>query len=700
VSVAIIFLGLALFRTGVLAQSPTPAAARSETKPVLSAGATNARLALFQDFVNGQVPVKEAVVYRRISKPDSTVANQEWWRFGCQENTWFVQRLQPDKDDPSKLVPLPGNEVIGASHEFQWIVSDKYVDAVPKTLARGSSPDTHGAFPRSLMFCALSLGLPRRTGMASIDEAAIEWNGLRFRTVVGSKRDKTGAVLETAMIEGQLTLGENGLPASAEFPGAGQFPSGSVTYEYGVDTAGIPAAFTVEYADSVRQYRYEFLSLTRAVDDASQADGYGPSQFADLNLVRLITVWTNDKPYSLIKGKLWPAFGARHIYGQEPRRNGPIILISLAAAASTILALWYRRSKKETRPGSWKGVAVLLLGFAAFASQLLAQSPTPAAARSETKPVLSAGATNARLALFQDFVNGQVPVKEAVVYRKISKPDGMIINQDWWCFGYQENTWYAERLKPAANDPTKLVRLSHDVICGASFTHLWTISDQNIHVAAKPFAVGSTPDRYGATVRNPMQASISLGLPRRLDKLELSDAPIEWDGLRFRTVRYGGPGENGVRITVPFDGDVTLDTNGLPAVARWSETHGYTGGSVFYEYGPDTQGIPTAFVCKYTKEALSYRYEFLSLTLGTNDLSETEGYVPSLFADLKQERQVTIWTNNQDYSLINGKLVSGARPAHVYGEGPKRKGVIILISLAAAVSTILALWCRRSKKER
>ncbi len=343
---------------------------------------------------------------------------------------------------------------------------------------------------------------------------------------------------------------------------------------------------------------------------------------------------------------------------------------------------------------------MILLGFALFRTGVLAQSSAPAATRSETKPVLSAGATNARLALFQDFVNGQVPVKKAVVYRKISKPDGMIINQDWWCFGYQDNTWYAERLKPATNDPTKLVPLSHDVICGASFTHLWTISDQNIHVAAKPFAAGGTPDRYGATVRNPMQASISLGLPRRLDKLELSDAPIEWDGLRFRTVRYEGLGGNGVGITVTLDGDVTLDANGLPAVARWSETHGYTGGSVFYEYGPDTQGIPTAFVCKYTKEALSYRYEFLSLTLGTNDLSETEGYVPSLFTDLKQERQVTIWTNNQDYSLINGKLVSGARPAHVYGEGPKQTGVIILISLAAVASTILALWYRRSKKER
>ena len=71
-----------------------------------------------------------------------------------------------------------------------------------------------------------------------------------------------------------------------------------------------------------------------------------------------------------------------------------------------------------------------------------------------------------------------------------------------------------------------------------------------------------------------------------------------------------------------------------------------------------------------------------------------------MFADFKVERDVAVWTNRQGYALINGKLVSMERPSRIYGEGSKRKGPIVLISLVFAVGTILAVVYRRTEKQK
>jgi len=85
--------------------------------------------------------------------------------------------------------------------------------------------------------------------------------------------------------------------------------------------------------------------------------------------------------------------------------------------------------------------------------------------------------TTARLATFQKFVNGEVPVKEAVVYRELSKTNGTVLNREWWRLGYQNDTWFVQRLIPVATNSSHLV--PRDAICGASFAQLWTVSEIN-----------------------------------------------------------------------------------------------------------------------------------------------------------------------------------------------------------------------------
>ena len=343
-------------------------------------------------------------------------------------------------------------------------------------------------------------------------------------------------------------------------------------------------------------------------------------------------------------------------------------------------------------------IAAVVVAAAMFSAAHAAQDSTPGVPTPKTGQVSTAGTANAKLALFQDFVNGKVPVKEAVVYRKITKPDGAVDNQDWWRFGCQENTWYCQRLQPDKNDASQLVPHGDQEVGGASYTHLWIIDDRNVHLAVKESADGSLLDKY--PLRNLMQSTLSLGLPRRTDKIEVSEAPIEWNGTKFSTIYYDGPDEKGHRVTVVLEGEVKLGIGGAPTVARWAPVRNLPGGAVTFEYGADTNAVPSVFAVKYSDEDLEYRYEFLSLTLGSNNLSETEGYVPALFSDLRLERNVKIWTNRQDYSLINGKLMSNARPMRIYGQGPKRGGLITLVSLVGVTATILALGYRRWAKER
>jgi hypothetical protein len=296
--------------------------------------------------VNGEVPVKEAVVYRKITRADGSLVNQEWWRFGWQRNTWFAERLQPEAADSLKLVPIPNSVVCGASYTHVWSVSEKNIHVAAKDFGLGSKPDTYGGFQRNLMFSALSLGLPRRLDFPTLDDAQIGWNGLEFRTIVGNKHDQSGAVLSTSSLEGRLILRDDGLPRSAESPSIDGVSESSVLYEYESNTAGIPSIFTLKRRGWA--YRYQFISCELGTNAVEQTGGFVPSQFADLKSAQYVTVWTNDKPYSVIDGNLRAAFGAR-IVGEKPKWNGLLILISLAVGAAIILTLWYRRSEREKR---------------------------------------------------------------------------------------------------------------------------------------------------------------------------------------------------------------------------------------------------------------------------------------------------------------------------------------------------------------
>lgn len=295
---------------------------------------------IFQNFINGQVPIKEAVVYRKILNTNGAILNQDWWRFGYQSDTWYLERLVPDKDDSSKLVSRPNGNICGTSYRSVWTVSDKDIHTAAKSSASGSVPESFTKFYCNLMISTLSLGVPRRLDVLTIDEAPIEMHASEFTSTVGTKFDKKGTIIEARPIDGTWKANADGLPVSLQYPGIGEFSGGSVDYEYSSSTTRLPTVFTIKRTKDV--LRYEFLSLSLGTNDLVTTNGYVPSLFATAtgtNFQRHITVWTNSLAYSLTNGKLRPAFGA------DRKKNGTFIMVILALASATFLTLWYRRSK-------------------------------------------------------------------------------------------------------------------------------------------------------------------------------------------------------------------------------------------------------------------------------------------------------------------------------------------------------------------
>ncbi len=296
---------------------------------------------------------------------------------------------------------------------------------------------------------------------------------------------------------------------------------------------------------------------------------------------------------------------------------------------------------------------------------------------------------NPAVAAFQRFVNGEEPIQEAVVYRRITNPDGKLDNQEWMRFGFQGNSWYAQRLTPDPANPTKLTSLPVAGLKGASFAHLWTLSDKEIHIVAKPFAKGSMPGINTAFEWGFLQSALTLGLRLPHDGI----GNIRWDGLRFTSRAPVGRTPEGIpTATNTFEGLLTLGTDGFPATVTYPDLPQAV---IYYEYGPMNALLPTAFtVTSKQSNDWSERYEFMVLKLGRVDLKPTDGYVPAMFADTKLPRSVSLWTNSLAYLFVNKEFVLSGGATR-----PKRTGSLVLGALVAAVISFLALWYWRLKTQ-
>lgn len=305
---------------------------------------TSANLDQVKTFINGKIPIKNALVFRDIRAADGRVLNREWFRFGYQNGTWFAQRLSPDAKEPSKLTNHPLGVVVGASDRELWTISDENMHVAELGRSRGSVPEAFGSLERSLVFSTLALGVPRRLDITLLSESEIQWNGTRFSSQVITNIGAHGESLKLGTVQGEFEFGSGGRVIGLRHPSLGKYPSRLVRYEYPPDrTNTIPARFIVE-ADG-RIMTYEFLALDLGENESVSGAGYLPGMFAVNNAARNYTFWTNDRPYSFIEGHFQRA------YGSANRRATTTIFLGVGLVAASVSAFAYKRWQKTTTKG-------------------------------------------------------------------------------------------------------------------------------------------------------------------------------------------------------------------------------------------------------------------------------------------------------------------------------------------------------------
>ena len=290
----------------------------------------------------------------------------------------------------------------------------------------------------------------------------------------------------------------------------------------------------------------------------------------------------------------------------------------------------------------------------------------------------AAGQTlNTNFEFFKQFIVGQVPVREAVVYRTLTR-EGKLVNEEWFRFAYQPgDTWFVQRLIPDATITNNLVPRD-DHIVGASTTTFWNLGEKNMEVVDKAYASGSNPEKFGLFYRGLVYGTMNLQLP----------GPVEWHGLEF-TNAQGATGQ------------IMLD-NGLPAGAKWTvKRQGSTneGWDVIwsrYDYAGSSNGLPRAF--SLAGSGFTFESRFVSLVLGADPKLGTNGYIPAMFSPALKET-VMFWTNDQSYFLAGGRLQSTKLPpgARVYGGERPVWPLLVLVGVALITAPGLIFLAVRNK---
>ncbi|MHB9006263.1 MAG: hypothetical protein ACYDC1_04980 [Limisphaerales bacterium] len=302
----------------------------------------------------------------------------------------------------------------------------------------------------------------------------------------------------------------------------------------------------------------------------------------------------------------------------------------------------------------------------------------------------AADESNPALKLFQQFSNGQMPIEEAIVYRRIG---GSFTNESWLRFGFQTNTWYGQWVKPDPANAGQFVPVDSRMQ-GASHSHFWLFSDDNIHLVPLDNAKDSTPWEFCKISWSMIRQALSFGVPMPHDGV----GGIHWDGPRFesRTITEFDQTWTPLETNV-VRGVLVLGPDGRPRSTEYTAKDQRLNSVVTYEYAPDSQGLPRVFTETKVNGDSTWRFEFLALKMGAVDLSQTDGYVPSLFADMTLPRKTAVWSHEKVWYVEGDELKPG------FGFEPYRppnsSAPWVLGAVALVLTLFLARWLLRFKNQ-
>lgn len=293
-------------------------------------------------------------------------------------------------------------------------------------------------------------------------------------------------------------------------------------------------------------------------------------------------------------------------------------------------------------------------------------------------------ATNTPFETWKQWFSGKYPVKSALVQVTYYNTNGMARTAVWFRFGLQHDTYFYQPYIVDTNSTVSGMQLVPEgPIRGASGSVIWSMVGGDMvsaETVTNEFAVGTNHVRDSSAIDQGFihQALGLSGVDRNT---------IEWDNLKF-TGKSMPEAFSGKREKVSFY--ITGMTNGTPAEYWfWYGTNGPIKYHLVYSTNLPP-GIP--ILVRREHGPLSpvgpIEMKILDARLGTNDLRETGGYVPSVFS--KGVKYLTMYTNAMAYNidLMRGESTLIGDEPDPFASTNKGKFIV----LAAAILGSIAAW--------
>lgn len=293
---------------------------------------------------------------------------------------------------------------------------------------------------------------------------------------------------------------------------------------------------------------------------------------------------------------------------------------------------------------------------------------------------------------FKAYLAGTFAVKSALVQKTTFTTNGTIKMLEWFRFGIQDDTYffqkYREDTNPTAVGLDRLV--SYGQISGCAGGTIWTTLSGLVSVET------ATEEEYAYDNVNPIRQTRSvhrnyiqqaLGLPG------VNKDATTWDNLKFKSKSSPTWFSHQEEVS----GYITEMTNGVPSEYwYWFGRDGPIKCRVRYSSNLPP-GVPMAIRYDFPNATVVEPFECLLLSFkpGTNDLTETGGYVPSMFTS--GVTGISFFTNSAEYAFDfnTGGTVEVTINSDLFAK--TNMGKLIAVAAVAVTGLLVAIMLLRTK---
>lgn len=299
---------------------------------------------------------------------------------------------------------------------------------------------------------------------------------------------------------------------------------------------------------------------------------------------------------------------------------------------------------------------------------------------------------------FRSIVSGNVPIREMIINDPYRKADTKQVVNRYYRIAWQVNTWFVEEIEPSNKEFTSWQRKGS--INGVSFDKVWSVGDQAVAFTDRndnrlwPGSSSNVVENgVGFQRAWPLSLFVTAGL------LWVPPHTLRWEGpTNFTGERWVSTG-NSKHKTEPILGQIgALGPKGPTVVTYHAASSPGTNYVIQYSYNKELPaGIPSSWTWSVEVNGkLKFEppvKEIMSVVLGEEDLTASQGYVPSLFTNV-QRQFVVVYTNSTMYQMDRVDGVFHQAPPRDVSRNVAKQVYIVIGAVLSSISLFAFLRVR------